>query len=175
LADELDVPREIAVEAASVLTEPVEQPNFVWNTYNSGVGSLSQCIQGAAFGGPYAEYAAIQVHQGADIRGGYTAPRVFRSHLGGWTSHEFEYACDRCEYVDYESCLHGEPSLLYCRDADGATLDEKLAEAEIWVGPPMEEYETAMVDAWDANDAGHYDGAVFHLCDDGGIGFCDVR
>jgi len=48
------------------------------NTYN-GEDSLSQVIQYAAFTHPDdgEVYAAIAIHGGCDVRGGYTAPRVF--------------------------------------------------------------------------------------------------
>jgi len=47
------------------------------NSYN-GESNLSQVIQYTAFTlGDVSGYVALQIHQGADVRGGYTAPRIF--------------------------------------------------------------------------------------------------
>lgn len=47
-----------------------------WNTYN-GESALSQCVQCVC--APYEgkTLALVQVHNGADVRGGYTAPKAF--------------------------------------------------------------------------------------------------
>ena len=50
------------------------------NTYN-GEDSLSQTLQYTAFGTSCEGYILLQIHNGADVRGGYTAPRVFDGHL----------------------------------------------------------------------------------------------
>ena len=48
------------------------------NSYN-GESSLSQIIQYTVFTlGGVSGYVALQIHQGADARGGYTAPRIFQ-------------------------------------------------------------------------------------------------
>lgn len=47
------------------------------NTYNSE-DALSQTLQYRVFTIDGDDYAAIQIHGGADVRGGYTKPRVFR-------------------------------------------------------------------------------------------------
>lgn len=48
------------------------------NSYNSE-SELSQIIQYTVFTlGGESGYVALQIHQGADARGGYTAPRIFR-------------------------------------------------------------------------------------------------
>lgn len=54
-----------------------------FNTYN-WENDLSQVLQGITFtldtGGRYREgFVILQVHGGADVRGGYTAPKVFRT------------------------------------------------------------------------------------------------
>lgn len=54
-----------------------------FNTYN-WENDLSQVLQGITFtldtGGSYREgFVILQVHGGADVRGGYTAPKVFRT------------------------------------------------------------------------------------------------
>lgn len=53
-------------------------PPMVVNTYN-GEDNLSQVIQYAMFDHPETEdpIAAIMIHGGCDVRGGYTAPRMF--------------------------------------------------------------------------------------------------
>jgi len=61
-------------------------PNVV-NTYN-GEDALSQTIEYALFDLPDDRdetYVVLMVHGGADVRGGYTAPRVFS--LGRWNSY----------------------------------------------------------------------------------------
>lgn len=48
------------------------------NSYNHE-SNLSQVIQYTAFSlGGVTGYVALQIHQGADVRGGYTAPRIFQ-------------------------------------------------------------------------------------------------
>jgi hypothetical protein len=175
IANELDVPREIAEDAFGVLSRERDQPTFTWNTYNHEHGSLSQCIQGTAFGGPYADYGMIQVHQGADVRGSYTAPRVYRTDYGHWTPMEFEFSCDRCDWTGLEPSLYGHDELLYLETVDGPSLEDALADAGIWVGPYPESFEEALDEARELNDDGSYDGAVFHLCGRGEIGFCHVH
>jgi hypothetical protein len=49
-----------------------------WNTYNFDGDCLSQVLQGVSFFYHGDAYAIIQIHGGADVRGGYTRPRVFR-------------------------------------------------------------------------------------------------
>jgi hypothetical protein len=139
---------------------------FTFNTYNGECHSLSQVLQGVVLGGPYAEYGFVQVHQGADVRGGYTAPRAYTSKLGGWLPHELEFQCQRCEWVDYESCLYGTDELRFQRSIDPSALaDEGRIEAGDDAHPALNA----------AYDADHVDGAVFHECDDGDIGYCVFR
>ncbi len=61
--------------AASCLSG-AKLPNIV-NTYN-GEDLLSQVLQYAAFEIEGNTYALIQIHGGADVRGGYTAPKAFQ-------------------------------------------------------------------------------------------------
>lgn len=49
---------------------------FVRNTYN-GEDCLSQIIQYLYWSDVEGEHVLLQIHNGADIRGGYTAPQVF--------------------------------------------------------------------------------------------------
>ena len=52
-----------------------------WHTFNSYNGEcvsfLSQVIQGTTFTHDGTPYVLLQIHGGADVRGGYTEPRVF--------------------------------------------------------------------------------------------------
>ena len=139
---------------------------FTFNTYNQEMHGLSQVLQAVVLGGPYAEYGFIQVHQGADVRGGYTGPRAYTSVMGGWHPHELEFECRHCGWVDYESCLYESDQLFYQRTTDSSELaDEGL------IGEGDDEHPS--LDA--ANDADHIDGAVFHKCDEDTIGYCEFH
>jgi hypothetical protein len=48
-----------------------------WNTYNDAT-SLSQVLQGTNLERDGEHYVLIQLHQGCDVRGGYTDARLFR-------------------------------------------------------------------------------------------------
>lgn len=50
----------------------------VWNTYN-GNSDLDQVLQGATLTIRGEDYVLIQVHQGADVRGGYTDAVLFKT------------------------------------------------------------------------------------------------
>jgi hypothetical protein len=142
------------------------EAGFTFNTYNGECHSLSQVLQGVVLGGPYAGYGFVQVHQGADVRGGYTGPRAYTSAMGGWLPHELEFRCQRCEWVDYESCLYGSDELRYQRSIDPFELqDEGLIEEGDDDHPALNA----------AHDDDHIDGAVFHTCDDDHIGYCVFR
>ena len=56
---------------------------FTFNTYNfSDYWLVDQTLLGTAFGMGGSEYVILQVHGGADVRGGYTRPQVFRMMNG---------------------------------------------------------------------------------------------
>lgn len=96
---------------------------FTVNTYNGEFATASQVLQVVAFGGPYAEYAAVQVHGGADVRGGYTAPRVYHLPYDGaasLTGTEFFARCERCGWDEAESCVWGSDALLWQDEPDAA-------------------------------------------------------
>jgi hypothetical protein len=63
-----------------------------WNTYN-GESDLSQTLQGVSLrlfvDGQYEDYALIQIHNGADVRGGYTDAKLFK--VDNWGDHIWEY------------------------------------------------------------------------------------
>lgn len=48
------------------------------NTYNWEYSLLSQVIQFTLFDVGGADFVALQIHGGCDVRGGYTKPRIFR-------------------------------------------------------------------------------------------------
>lgn len=50
------------------------------NTYNHD-SALSQVLQYQCFEFNEREYIALQIHQGADVRGGYTRPVIFRANF----------------------------------------------------------------------------------------------
>ena len=52
------------------------------NTYN-GEDLLSQVIQFTLFRIDFTDYVALQIHGGCDVRGGYTAPRIFEVNGDG--------------------------------------------------------------------------------------------
>lgn len=148
--------------------EPAEA--FTVNTYNHEHGALSQVLQGVNLGGPYAEYVFMQVHQGADVRGGYTGPRVY-SVWDAWIPSEFWFRCEQCGWDQAESCLYGsDAELLFVRGDDDPA--EQLVE-EGWL--PADEA-GADHPALDAADRDYMDGAIFHRCEDDEPGiFGNVR
>jgi hypothetical protein len=52
---------------------------YEFNTYNNEYCLLDQALQFTIFTLNKVDYVALQIHGGADIRGGYTAPRVFKA------------------------------------------------------------------------------------------------
>jgi hypothetical protein len=66
----------------------------IHNTYN-GDCALSQTLQYA-----YCyenDLILLQIHNGADVRGGYTKPRVFKADEGFVFYNDFDAYCDKCE------------------------------------------------------------------------------
>tara|TARA_R110000796_G_scaffold206733_1_gene323056 strand:- start:458 stop:1093 length:636 start_codon:yes stop_codon:yes gene_type:complete len=61
-----------------------------WNTYN-GESDLSQILQGANITINDEEYILIQIHNGADARGGYTDAKLFK--LEEYMIHEYLQEC----------------------------------------------------------------------------------
>lgn len=141
-----------------------KKPIFSVNTYNHSVHPLTQVLQGTNFGGPYAEYAMIQTHQGGDVRGGYAGPRVY-SPTGGWPPGELWYNCDRCGCNEAESTLHDSDEFLYQRSIDPEALLDAVQERtdDNLSGEEIQSAVDAAIE--DAHDADHIDGAVFHAAD----------
>lgn len=164
---ELGVP-ESAAEDAAFGIDTRDDPNLTFNTYNDEWHSLSQCIQGVCFGGPYAEYAAIQVHGGCDIRGGYTTPRVYRNEYDTFFTGELSYYCNACDYSEAESVVGYEhEQFVWCPSVTVPDVEEALAERDIDVDDEEIEYAVAH---HHNNYGDMQDGAVFHLCDNGALG-----
>jgi len=131
-----------------------ESHSMTHNTYNGEFSTLSQCLQGTTLGGPYAEYAIIQVHGGCDVRGGYTAPRVYNTHAG-WVPHEGSYYCNKCGWSEAESCTayNDGDQTVFARDRDfDETWWDTADDAE---GVRRDAFEAAL-------DNDHVAGAIFH-------------
>lgn len=74
-----------------------------FNTYNFDLWRVGQTLQGSFFGLGKKTYLVVQVHGGADVRGGYTAPKVFQLK-GFYGKDEFvlnaadiTFRCPKCE------------------------------------------------------------------------------
>lgn len=62
-----------------------------WNTYN-GDSDLSQVLQGSNLTINDDEYILLQIHNGADVRGGYTDAKLFKLNYDGMIhSYLFEW------------------------------------------------------------------------------------
>ena len=74
----------ISVEAENWLSDNNLKVLTTWNSYN-GESMLSQVIQGAnislddSSNFEFPEYHLLQIHQGADVRGGYTDAKLFKA------------------------------------------------------------------------------------------------
>tara|TARA_R110002049_G_scaffold165380_1_gene331313 strand:+ start:1007 stop:1705 length:699 start_codon:yes stop_codon:yes gene_type:complete len=80
----------VSLAAWDYLTEYYEvEVSRSWNTYNSE-SDLSQILQGANLTINDEEYILIQIHGGADARGGYTDAKLFKcgDHIDGMI-HEY--------------------------------------------------------------------------------------
>ena len=98
----------VSVEAWQYLTELNEvEVSRSWNTYN-GESDLSQTLQGANLTINEDYYVLIQIHGGADVRGGYTDAKLFKcgDYMDGMI-HEYlsEYTdqyqiIEDLEYID---------------------------------------------------------------------------
>ena len=92
----------VSSEAWDYLAESTDiEVSRSWNTYN-GDSDLSQILQGANLLINDEYYVLIQIHGGADVRGGYTDAKLFKcgDHMDGMI-HEYlrEYA-DSCEILE---------------------------------------------------------------------------
>lgn len=95
------------------MTEP-----RIWNTYN-GDSDLSQTLQGASFTIDGEEYVIVQIHNGADVRGGYTDAKMFK------VTDEY-YSVP--EYMPLSDILEYELEYIDVKDEEGlsVSMDELL-------------------------------------------------
>jgi hypothetical protein len=133
---------------------------YSFNTYNDSCHALSQDLQVVSLGGIHAEYKLVQVHGGCDIRGGYTNPRVY-AMPGPGAPRELCFKSETGDWTEYESCLYGEPSLVWQPTIDTLELEE-TATARL-EQPPEEISERVRLAVADAHDTSHTDGAVFRI------------
>jgi len=84
--------------------DSLEGNTWEFNTYNFDTFLVSQCLQGSFFTLGTNDYVALQIHGGADVRGGYTAPKIFKG--------------DRWDFITY-----GDSVSFLCSDECGNTLD----------------------------------------------------
>ena len=92
----------VSTEAYEMLDELHDiEIERTWNTYN-GDSDLSQILQGSnlIIDGEY--YHIIQIHNGADARGGYTHARMFKGgdYCDGMIHEYLREYMDRCEIQD---------------------------------------------------------------------------
>ena len=132
-----------------------------FNTYNMETHSLTQDIEVRMLGGPYAEYVIVHVHGGCDIRGGYTAPRVFHNPYETVMPHELQYDCTRLEWYNAESCLFRSDELLYVPDV--TDIEQTVSDRLQKEGIEIEQLENhpAIESAYEYNNENDMNGAVF--------------
>ncbi len=84
-----------------------------FNSYNFDGEAISQTIQGIRFNYGEETVVLLQIHGGADVRGGYTRPRAFKvtGEVFPYDSYEYQLLCPtnhehslswRCEWITYE-------------------------------------------------------------------------
>lgn len=83
----------VSKKAATYLNKNYQtQIEYTFNTYN-GVSDLSQVLQGSRIkifvDGQYEDYYLIQIHNGCDIRGGYTDTKLFKVNQISESIHEY--------------------------------------------------------------------------------------
>lgn len=97
-----------------------------WNTYN-GEDLLSRVLQGITFTTEDADgwdtvYAVVQTHNGADVRGGYSRPRVFRVtgvDMPGYFPYDHADVSIGCRECEWACDIRAG----YAYDMDGDTAD----------------------------------------------------
>ena len=83
-----------------------------WNTYN-GDSDLSQTLQGANLSIGGQEYILVQIHNGADVRGGYTDAKLFKVTDGFY---------DIIEYMPEEEIIEYELPYVNVYDENGNVI-----------------------------------------------------
>jgi hypothetical protein len=79
--------------------ESIEDARWEFNTYNFDQFFLDQCLQGYFFSVGSKDYLALQIHNGADVRGGYTAPKIFEADRYDFIldANRMSFRCPKCE------------------------------------------------------------------------------
>ena len=79
--------------------ESVEDARWEFNSYNFDQFFLDQCLQGYFFSLGSKDYLALQIHNGADVRGGYTAPKIFEADRYDFIldANRMSFRCPKCE------------------------------------------------------------------------------
>ena len=98
----------ISREQSAWLAERGAEFGASWNTYNHE-SSLSQVLQGTGLTLGRDRYVLIQLHQGCDVRGGYTDARLFKM-IGECLGSEDVYGAvirEDGETVNVSSCYNG--------------------------------------------------------------------
>jgi len=91
-----------------------------WNSYNSD-SNLSQTVQGCnlSYNGSnfeYPEYILLQLHQGADVRGGYTDAKLFKVDVDYFNTNPTVYGV--IDGIDVSTAYNG-----YSLTNDGDVCD----------------------------------------------------
>ena len=134
------------LELMEEFAEQFENPHG-FNTYNFE-NILSQVLQGEMFEHDGETYVLLQVHGGCDVRGGYTAPRVFKVIDPDYfwlAMNDVSAHCNGQKFDPRQECLPGIELDPYCRNNwmsddsgyhwyfDGSGADEKpLAEYAVY-------------------------------------------
>ena len=165
------------LETVYAVADEIGPDVSTWNTYNQEYHTLTQCIMGHDLGEVYGEFVAVQLHNGADIRGGYTKPRIYRKRDELLFPLEFSFSVNSVGFHETESAIWDHPELLYQTEIDEAGLYdfliERAADADI-EGIPEEDI-TAMVRdvAQRAIQTDYWQGGLF-LHDQGALWNVDV-
>jgi hypothetical protein len=79
--------------------ESVEDARWEFNSYNFDQFFVDQCLQGYFFSLGSKDYLALQIHNGADVRGGYTAPKIFEADRYDFIldANRMSFRCPKCE------------------------------------------------------------------------------
>jgi hypothetical protein len=88
-----------------------------WNTYN-GNSDLSQTLQGASLTIDGDEYMLIQIHNGADVRGGYTDAKLFKVTDEFYNIREYMGQYEIIDELEYISVIGN----------DGKEVDKSIIE-----------------------------------------------
>ena len=128
-------PYGVGVDAWEYLKEYINEDNIrVFNTYNYE-SDLSQTLQGATLelfiDGQYEYYTLLQIHGGADVRGGYTNAVLFKCEEGIINEYLYEYMDsyqinEELEYID-EFTDYYDATIIY-RDEQAEEIKKALIE-----------------------------------------------